>query len=88
MMASGGSETPTRVRACSDTRPNAALRDEGGSSSGCHPMDTLAEINVSTRSSHKPGIESASKTTKLESALEVPESFGKVSKTRSNKVTA
>jgi hypothetical protein len=48
-------------------------------------MDALAEINVSTRSSHKPGIESASKATMLETALEMPESSAKTSKTRSSK---
>lgn len=52
LRAADGSETPTRVRACSDTPLNNVLRDEVVSNTR-KPIDALAGIHVSTRSSHQ-----------------------------------
>lgn len=80
-----GCETPTRVRACSDTTVNA-LRDDT-SSPGRHQMDDLGEINVSTRSSHKTGVDSACKAKHGGDidTLVASNSLAKASKRRSSK---
>jgi len=80
LIASAGSETPTRLRACSDT-PLNAHRDE--SSPSGHPIENLADINISARSSHMGVLDS----TRVATGSASGKPAAKMGKTRSNKAT-